>query len=136
MKKAKTEKDTLRDEYRQSDFPLGLVRGKYAACAQAASNIAVIEPELASAFPNSAAVNDALRVILQVAKQVAIHPQATHLPGQSRKRIEKSTGRRQVGDIQASDLNMPAARVRNRSCLRGILLYHAIICCRPRADKT
>ena len=74
MKKAKTEKDTLRDEYQRSDFPLGLVRGKYAARAQAASNIAVLEPELASAFPNSAAVNDALRVILQVAKQVAIHP--------------------------------------------------------------
>ena len=74
MKKAKTEKDTLRDEYQRSDFPEGLVRGKYAASAQAASNIAVLEPELASAFPNSAAVNDALRVILQVAKQVAIHP--------------------------------------------------------------
>ena len=74
MKNAKTEKDTLGDEYRRSDFPLGLVRGKYAARAQDASNIAVLEPELASAFPNSAAVNDALRVILQVAKQVAIHP--------------------------------------------------------------
>jgi hypothetical protein len=74
MKKAKTEKDSLRDEYRRSDFPVALVRGKYAARAKAVSNIAVIEPELASAFPNSAAVNDALRVILQVAKQVAIHP--------------------------------------------------------------
>ena len=73
MKKAKTEKDTLRDEYRRSDFPEGLVRGKYAARALAASNIAVLEPELASAFPNSA-VNDELRVILQVAKQVVIHP--------------------------------------------------------------
>ena len=74
MKKAKTEEDSLRDEYRRSDFPEGLVRGKYAARAQAASNIAILEPELASAFPNSAAVNDALRVILQVAKQVVIYP--------------------------------------------------------------
>ena len=74
MKKAKAAKDTLRSEYQQSDFPAGLVRGKYAARAKAASNIAVLEPELASAFPNSAAVNDALRAILQVAKHVAVHP--------------------------------------------------------------
>jgi hypothetical protein len=74
MKKAKTAKDTLRSEYQRSDFPNGLVRGKYAARAKAASNIAVLEPELVSAFPNSAAVNDALRAILKVAKHVAIHP--------------------------------------------------------------
>ena len=63
-------KDTLRSEYNRSDFPGGLVRGKYAKAAAASSNIAVLEPELAAAFPNSAAVNDALRAILQVAKQV------------------------------------------------------------------
>ena len=48
MKKAKTEKDVLRDEYRRSDFPEGLVLGKYAARAKAASNIVVLEIELAS----------------------------------------------------------------------------------------
>ena len=48
MKKSKTEKDTLCDEYRRLDFPEGLARGKYAARAKAASNIAVLEPELAS----------------------------------------------------------------------------------------
>lgn len=74
MKKANSEKDTLRSGYKRSDFPNGLVRGKYAARAAAASNIAVLEPEVASAFPNSAAVNDALRVILQVAKHVAVRP--------------------------------------------------------------
>ena len=70
MKKASPAKDTLRSEYNRSDFPGGLVRGKYAKVAAASSNIAVLEPELAAAFPNSAAVNDALRAILQVAKQV------------------------------------------------------------------
>ncbi|MGH8530956.1 MAG: hypothetical protein ACRETN_14115 [Nevskiales bacterium] len=73
MKKASGSKDTLRSEYKRSDFPGGMVRGKYAARAAASSNIVVLEPELAVAFPNSAAVNDALRVILRVAKHVS-HP--------------------------------------------------------------
>ena len=74
MKKNSAAKDSLRSEYKRSDFPGGLVRGKYAARAQASSNIIVLEPELAAAFPNSAAVNDALRAILNVAKHVAMHP--------------------------------------------------------------
>ncbi len=74
MKKVKPEKDTLRSEYRRADFPAGLVRGKYAARAKAGSNIAVLEPELAAVFPNSAAVNNALRAILQAEKQVAAQP--------------------------------------------------------------
>ena len=74
MKKANSQRDTLRGEYKRSDFPGGFVRGKYAARAAAASNIAVLEPEVASAFPNSAAVNQALRTILQAAKHVAVHP--------------------------------------------------------------
>jgi hypothetical protein len=49
------------------------VRGKYAAKAAAASNIAVLEPEIAMAFPNSEAVNDALRTILQAARHVVTH---------------------------------------------------------------
>ena len=75
MKITEIEQDTLRPEYQRSDFPSGLVRGKYAARAQAASNIAVLEPVLALAFPNSAAVNDALRLILTVAKRVESQPQ-------------------------------------------------------------
>jgi hypothetical protein len=73
MKKAKSTKDTLRDEYKHSDFPRGFVRGKYAAKAATASNIAVLEPDIATAFPNSEAVNDALRTILQAAKHMAVH---------------------------------------------------------------
>ena len=70
MKKTNENKDTLRREYKPSDFPGGLARGKYAVRA-AASNIVVLEPELAAAFPDSTAVNNALRAILQVAKHVA-----------------------------------------------------------------
>ena len=74
MKKANATKDTLRNEYKPSDFPDGFVRGKYAVKA-ASSNIAVLESDVATAFPNSAAVNDALRTILLAAKNLtASHP--------------------------------------------------------------
>lgn len=74
MKTPKTPKDTLRTEYKASDFPSGLVRGKYAKKAMAASNIVVLEPDIAAAFPDSASVNDALRTILKVARHVSQHP--------------------------------------------------------------
>ncbi len=72
MKKvSSTVKDTLRSEYRRSDFPGGFVRGKYAARAAVSSNIVVLAPEIATAFPNSAAVNDALGALLRVARRTA-----------------------------------------------------------------
>lgn len=75
MKKANPKsKETLRREYERSDFPNGVVRGKYAKRAEATSNIVVLEPEIADAFPDSAAVNNALRMIVKVAKRVADHP--------------------------------------------------------------
>ncbi len=69
MKKA-NRKDTLRTEYKSSDFPEGLVRGKYAKRASTASNIVVLDPEVAAAFPTSASVNDALRALVKVAKHI------------------------------------------------------------------
>ena len=66
MKKARVEDDEMRAEYRREH--LGpLVRGKYAARYAKATNIVVIDPVLAKAFPNSEAVNDALRSLLSVA---------------------------------------------------------------------
>jgi len=66
MKKAKNETDDMRAEYRRED--LGpLVRGKYAARYAKASNVVVIDPALTKAFPNSEAVNEALRGLLSVA---------------------------------------------------------------------
>ena len=70
MKKASNRKDTLRAEYKSSDFPNGMVRGKYAKKATAASNIVVLDPEIAAAFPTSASVNDALRALVKVAKHI------------------------------------------------------------------
>ena len=66
MKKVKAETDEMRVEYTRED--LGpLVRGKYAARYARATNIVVIDPSLAKVFPNSEAVNDALRGLLAVA---------------------------------------------------------------------
>ncbi|HUS25507.1 MAG TPA: hypothetical protein VM369_11215 [Candidatus Binatia bacterium] len=62
MKKGK---DTLRPEYGRADFPRGFERGKYAARAKAASNVVVLEPDVAAAFPDSDSVNDALRGLLR-----------------------------------------------------------------------
>jgi hypothetical protein len=62
--------DELRPEYRRSDFGK-LVRGKYAARAARETNVVVLEPELAEAFPNAKAVNEALRGLLDVAATTA-----------------------------------------------------------------
>jgi hypothetical protein len=75
MKKAnKTHKDELRPEYRRSDFPQGLVRGKYAARLRKSSNIVVLEPEVARAFPNEEAVNKALLSLIRIAERTACRP--------------------------------------------------------------
>lgn len=71
MKKTNPVKDTLRSEYVQSDFPGDFIRGKYAKKA-VISNIAMLESDVATAFPNSAAVNEALRTILLAAKNLTI----------------------------------------------------------------
>ena len=67
MKKVDTEPDELRSEYRREDFGL-MVRGKYAARAKESSNIVVLDPDIADAFPNAQAVNQALRGLLELAK--------------------------------------------------------------------
>ena len=58
----------LRSEYKRSDF-CALVRGKYSERLRAASNVVVIDPEVAELFPNAAAVNTALRSLAEIAKR-------------------------------------------------------------------
>jgi len=69
MKKAKSESnDWGRPEYERSD--LGeLVRGKYTKRLGESSNIVVLDPEVARAFPNSEAVNRALRALIHETRQ-------------------------------------------------------------------
>ena len=68
MKKvSKIDKDELRAEYKRSDFPAGLVRGKYAKRVRESSNIVVLKPKVADAFPNEEAVNSALLSLIELA---------------------------------------------------------------------
>jgi hypothetical protein len=56
--------EDLRSEY-NFDYSKG-VRGKhYKRILKEGANVVVLEPDVAKAFPNSAAVNDALRVVLK-----------------------------------------------------------------------
>jgi hypothetical protein len=63
--------DELRHEYKRSDFG-ELVRGKYAAKIAEETNVVVLEPEVAQAFPNDKAVNDALRDLLKIAARARL----------------------------------------------------------------
>lgn len=50
------------------DFSQG-VRGKYAARYSDGANVVILDPDIAKVFPDSAAVNKALRALLDVANQ-------------------------------------------------------------------
>ncbi len=58
-------RDTMRDEY---DFTGG-VRGKHAARVAKGTNIVKLDPDVAKVFPNSASVNEALRLLAKLARQ-------------------------------------------------------------------
>ena len=62
--------DDLRPEYQPSDFGT-LVRGKYAQRVLEATNVVVLDPKVAKAFPNDRAVNKALRGLLRGRKSSA-----------------------------------------------------------------
>jgi hypothetical protein len=69
MKKAsQTKKDELRAEYKRSDFSGPLVRGKYVKWIRESTNIVVLKPEVAKAFPNEEAVNTALLSLIKIAQ--------------------------------------------------------------------
>ena len=69
MKKAnRIQKDELRPEYKRSDFPGPMVRGKYAKRLRESSNVVVLRPEVAAMFPNEEAVNTALLSLIKLAQ--------------------------------------------------------------------
>ena len=82
MKKVK-ESDDLRPEYRREDLGQG-VRGKYFESYQQATNLVLLSPDVAKAFPTEEAVNEALRsLILHIAqKSVGLSKRTT---GRSKK---------------------------------------------------
>ena len=70
MKKADdTAADDLRPEYDFASMKGG-VRGKYAKRFREGTNIVLIDPAMVEAFPTEAAVNEALRGVLNTARAV------------------------------------------------------------------
>ncbi len=72
MKKAARSdtEDGFRAEYDFSKLKGG-VRGKYVQRYRAGTNLALLAPDVAKAFPNDDAVNDALRLLIRVAQTQA-----------------------------------------------------------------
>lgn len=68
LMKKKVDRVALRPEYDPS-LIRGGVRGKYAAHYRAGTNLVWLAPDVAAAFPNAGAVNEALRLLLRVAKK-------------------------------------------------------------------
>jgi hypothetical protein len=60
--------DDLRPEYDLTQLLQGGVRGKYAERYRAGTNLVLLAPDVAHAFPTEEAVNQALRLVMQLAK--------------------------------------------------------------------
>jgi len=63
----KDSKDELREEYDLSKLK-NRVRGKYVERYRQGTNLILLEPEIAKAFPDAESVNNALRMLMQVAE--------------------------------------------------------------------
>ena len=61
--------DDLRPEYDFASMKGG-IRGKYVARLRKGSNLVLLEPEVAAAFPSADAVNEALRGVLNTTRAV------------------------------------------------------------------
>ena len=83
--------DDLRPEYDLSKLTGG-VRGKYYERATAGTTLVLLEPDVAEAFPDGHAVNEALRALLKVARTHASVSRAGK-PLQPRNRGRRRTKR-------------------------------------------
>jgi len=66
-RKSKTN-DELRPEYDLRQLLKGAVRGKYAKRYHAGTNLVLLDPDVRRAFRTERAVNDALRLVIQLRK--------------------------------------------------------------------
>ena len=64
MKEQINDTDDLRPEYTPSDLRQG-GRGKYLKQYQSGTNLVLLAPDVAAAFPTEKAVNDALRSLIK-----------------------------------------------------------------------
>ncbi len=78
--------DEMRPEY---DFSQG-VRGKHHQAYRAGTNVVFLETDIAAAFPDSASVNQALRLLVRLSKTKAItgsRPNKAYLDSSVKKKI-------------------------------------------------
>jgi hypothetical protein len=70
MKKDKENEmeDELLAEYDFTQMKGG-VKGKYVERYRAGTNLVLLDPDIAQAFPNDAAVNEALRMLIEIAQR-------------------------------------------------------------------
>jgi hypothetical protein len=68
-KASRRDDDDLRPEYDFASMKGG-VRGKYFARLRKGSNLVLLEPDVAAAFPTGGAVNEALRGVLNTTRAV------------------------------------------------------------------
>jgi len=67
-KSAKGRNDDLRSEYDLSELLKTGVQGKYAQRYREGTNLVLLAPDVAEAFPTAEAVNETLRLVLQLAE--------------------------------------------------------------------
>jgi hypothetical protein len=68
MKKQTGTDDELRPEYDLSELLKGGIRGKYAERFREGTNLVLLAPDVAAEFPDDQAVNEALRLVMQLAR--------------------------------------------------------------------
>jgi len=93
--------DEMRPEY---DFSRG-VRGKHYEAYRAGTNVVFLDPDVAQAFADSASVNQALRLLLQLARTNVpsdIHPEEPVPPkNRARRRAQRATKPKSVRAARA-----------------------------------
>jgi len=62
----------LRDEYDLSKMTV-VAKGRYEPERRVGKNVVLLAPDVAQAFPTDEAVNEALRLVLQIASVTSIH---------------------------------------------------------------
>ncbi len=68
MKKTTEMDDELRPEYDVAELMKGAARGKYAPRYRTGTNLVLLEPDVAAAFPDAKAVNAALRLVIRLSR--------------------------------------------------------------------
>ena len=83
--------DELRPEYDLRKLLRGGVRGKYAERYRAGTNLVLLAPDVANAFPDDDAVNDALRLVIQINQMPIGQRRGAPKRSVSRTKISKRT---------------------------------------------